>query len=47
MNEPDPDRGTAKFQYFFDDKEKKGRYILWATPSFAGKVLAAVGEALG
>lgn len=45
MNQPDPSRGKAKFQYFFDDKEKKGRYIIWGTPAFVGKVLSAVGEA--
>lgn len=45
MNQPDPSRGKAKFQYFFDDKEQKGRYIIWGTPAFVGKVLSAVGEA--
>jgi excisionase family DNA binding protein len=45
MNQDDPDRGRAKFQYFFDDEEKKGRYILWGNPAFVGKVLSAVGEA--
>ena len=44
MNESDPNRGRAKFQYFFDDAEKKGRYIIWGNPAFVGKVLAAVGE---
>lgn len=46
MNENDPSRGKAKFQYFFDDKEKKGRYIIWGTPTFVGKVLSSVGEAV-
>lgn len=46
MNENDPSRGKAKFQYFFDDKEKKGRYIIWGTPTFVGKVLSSVGEAI-
>ncbi|MNJ59480.1 Helix-turn-helix domain protein [compost metagenome] len=46
MNEDDPSRGKAKFQYFFDDKEKKGRYIIWGTPTFVGKVLSSVGEAV-
>ena len=45
MNQEDPDRGKAKFQYFFNDEEKKGRYILWGNPAFVGKVLSAVGEA--
>jgi len=44
MNESDPNRGRAKYQYFFDDAEKKGRYIIWGNPAFVGKVLAAVGE---
>lgn len=46
MNQPDPTRGKAKFQYFFDDKENKGRYMIWGTPTFVGKVLTAVGEAV-
>lgn len=46
MNQDDPTRGRAKFQYYFDNKEKKGRYILWGNPAFVGKVLAAVGEAV-
>ncbi|MFD1176463.1 helix-turn-helix domain-containing protein [Paenibacillus puldeungensis] len=46
MNQADPARGKAKFQYFFDEKEKKGRYIIWGTPAFVGKVLSAVGEAV-
>jgi len=44
MNQPDPERGKAKFQYFYDDEEKKGRYILWGSPAFIGKVMSAVGE---
>ncbi|MGO4183505.1 helix-turn-helix domain-containing protein [Paenibacillus sp. TAF43_2] len=46
MNQPDPTRGKAKFQYFFDDTEKKGRYIIWGTPTFVGRVLSAVGESV-
>ena len=46
MNQTDPARGKATFQYFFDDKDQKGRYIIWGTPSFVGKVLSAVGEAV-
>lgn len=46
MNEPDPNRGKAKFQYFYVEEEKKGRFIVWGTPAFVGKVLAAVGEAV-
>jgi len=46
MNQPDPTRGKAKFQYFFDDTEKKGRYIIWGTPTFVSKVLSAVGESV-
>lgn len=46
MNQPDPTRGKAKFQYFFDDAENKGRYMIWGTPAFVGKVLTAVGEAV-
>jgi excisionase family DNA binding protein len=45
MNQPDPARGSAKFQYFFDEKERKGRYIIWGTPAFVGKVLSEVSEA--
>ncbi len=45
MNQPDPARGAAKFQYFFDDQERKGRYIIWGTPAFVGKVLSEVSEA--
>jgi excisionase family DNA binding protein len=44
MNESNPNRGKAKFQYFYDDVEKKGRYIIWGNPTFIGKVLSAVGE---
>lgn len=44
MNEPDESRGKAKFQYFYDNKEKKARYIIWGSPAFVGKVLTAVGE---
>lgn len=44
MNQPDPDRGEAKFQYIFDSEEKKGRYIFWGKPAFVGKLLAAVGD---
>jgi len=36
MNEPNPNRGKAKFQYFYDDKDKKGRYIIWGNPAFMG-----------
>lgn len=44
MNEVNPNRGKAKFQYFYDDAEMKGRYIIWGNPAFVGKVLSAVGE---
>lgn len=44
MNEPDPSRGKARFQYFYEDEEKKGRYIIWGNPSFVGKMLTAVGD---
>ncbi|QHW33811.1 helix-turn-helix domain-containing protein [Paenibacillus rhizovicinus] len=44
MNETNPQRGKAKFQYFYDDKAKKGRYVIWGNPYFVGKVLTAVGE---
>jgi excisionase family DNA binding protein len=44
MNESNPNRGKAKFQYFYDDVKKKGRYIIWGNPTFVGKVLSAVGE---
>jgi len=46
MNQTDPARGKAKFQYFFDNQAQKGRYIIWGTPAFVGKVLSAVGEAM-
>ncbi|MFC5529807.1 helix-turn-helix domain-containing protein [Cohnella yongneupensis] len=44
MNETNPHRGKAKFQYFYDDEAKKGRYIIWGNPYFIGKVLTAVSE---
>jgi excisionase family DNA binding protein len=44
MNESNPNRGKAKFQYFYDDAEKKGRYIIWGNPTFVGTVLSAVGN---
>jgi excisionase family DNA binding protein len=44
MNEPNPDREKAKFQYFYDDAEKKGRYMIWGNPTFVGCVLSDVGE---
>ncbi|XEC95567.1 helix-turn-helix domain-containing protein [Paenibacillus tarimensis] len=46
MNETNPARGKAKFQYFYDDAENKGRYIIWGNPAFVGKVLTAVGESV-
>lgn len=46
MNEENPDRGKAKFQYFYDDAEKKGRYIIWGNPTFVGAVLSSVGKAV-
>lgn len=46
MNEPDPDRGKAKFQYYYDDTNQKGRYIIWGNPIFIGKLLTAVGESI-
>jgi excisionase family DNA binding protein len=44
MNESNLSRGKAKFQYFYDDVEKKGRYIIWGNPTFVGTLLSAVGE---
>ncbi|WP_282937386.1 helix-turn-helix domain-containing protein [Paenibacillus sp. RC67] len=44
MNETNPNRGKAMFQYFYDEVEKKGRYIIWGNPKFVGKVLTAVSE---
>ncbi|WP_036720153.1 helix-turn-helix domain-containing protein [Paenibacillus harenae] len=46
MNESNPKRGKAKFQYFYDDTDKKGRYIIWGNPIFVGTVLSAVGESI-
>jgi excisionase family DNA binding protein len=46
MNESNPSRGKAKFQYFYDDAEKKGRYIIWGNPTFIGTVLSAVGKSV-
>jgi excisionase family DNA binding protein len=46
MNESNPARGKAKFQYFYDDKEKKGRYTIWGNPTFVGNLLCAVGESV-
>ncbi|GIP36928.1 hypothetical protein J31TS4_02080 [Paenibacillus sp. J31TS4] len=46
MNEPDPNRGKARFQYFYLEAEQKSRYILWGSPAFVGKMLTAVGEAV-
>ncbi len=45
MNDDDPSRGKAKFQYFYVAEEKKGRYVIWGGPAFVGKVLSAVGKA--
>lgn len=44
MNEENPIRGKAKFQYFYDDDDKKGRYIIWGNPTFVGTLLSAVGD---
>lgn len=46
MNESNPTRGKAKFQYFYDDKDKKGRYIIWGNPTFVGTLLSAVGNSV-
>jgi excisionase family DNA binding protein len=46
MNESNPNRGKAKFQYFYDDKDKKGRYIIWGSPTFVGTLLSAVGDSV-
>lgn len=44
MHADDPDRGKAKFQYYYLSQEKKGRYVLWGTPGFIGKLLIAIEE---
>lgn len=46
MNESTPNHGQAKFQYFYDDVEKKGRYTIWGNPNFVGRVLIAVSEVI-
>lgn len=46
MNETNPNCGKAKFQYFYDDVDNKGRYIIWGNPHFIGKVLSAVSEVI-
>jgi excisionase family DNA binding protein len=43
MNE-DQDIDQAKSQYFYDKEAKKGRYILWGSPSFIGRILSSVGD---
>jgi excisionase family DNA binding protein len=44
MNEDNPARGKAKFQYFYLEEEKKSRFVLWGKPSFVGRLLTAIGE---
>ncbi|PYI55477.1 hypothetical protein DLM86_07010 [Paenibacillus flagellatus] len=44
MNEDDPERGKAKFQYLYVEEEKKSRFVLWGSPSFVGKLLGAIGD---
>jgi excisionase family DNA binding protein len=44
MNDDNPDRGKAKFQYFYLQEEKKSRFVLWGNPVFVGKMLSAIGE---
>ena len=43
MNE-DQDIDQAKAQYFYDKEAKKGRYILWGSPSFIGRILSSVAD---
>ena len=40
----DPPPGMTKYQFWFDDAERKGRYILWGNPAFIGRVLTAISE---
>lgn len=44
MNDDDPERGKAKFQYFYLQNEKKSRFVIWGNPIFVGKILSAIGE---
>lgn len=44
MNHDDPDRGRAKFQYFYLQEERKSRFVIWGNPVFVGKLLSAIGD---
>ena len=44
MNEENPARGKAKFQYFYLEEEKKSRFVIWGKPAFVGKLLTTIGE---
>jgi excisionase family DNA binding protein len=44
MNNDDPMRGKAKFQYVYLQEEKKCRFVIWGTPDFVAKLLSAIGE---
>ncbi|MFF2091367.1 helix-turn-helix domain-containing protein [Paenibacillus sp. NPDC058174] len=42
LNADDPERGKAKFQYFYLQEEKKSRFIVWGKPGFVGKLLLTI-----
>ena len=44
MNAEDPDQGTARFQYVFNQEEKKARFVLWGNPRFLARMLNAVAD---
>jgi excisionase family DNA binding protein len=44
MNSGDPDQMKAKFQYVYDQEEKKARFILWGNPKFLAKMLTVVSD---
>lgn len=44
MNDDDPERGQAKFQYYYLQKERKSRFVVWGNPVFVGKLLSNIGE---
>jgi excisionase family DNA binding protein len=44
MNDDDPQRGKAKFQYFYLSEEKKSRFVIWGHPMFVGKLLFEIGS---
>jgi len=44
MNSADEDRAYAKFQYMYDEKRNKARFILWGNPKFVQKLIAEISK---